>query len=52
MFYKKYAGKYRLVKFIFGGGDASEKYTEGWKDKRFYTYMEITETGGFGEIKK
>lgn len=46
-FFEKYAGKYRLVKFIIGGGDASDRYIEGWKDKSFYTYFEITEEGKF-----
>ena len=41
----QYVGKYRLVKFEIGGGDASEKYIEGWKDKSFYMYFEITEDG-------
>lgn len=44
-FIKIHAGKYRLTKFIIGGGDASDRYIEGWKDKSFYTYFEITETG-------
>ena len=44
-FIKKYAGKYRLVKFLIGGADASDRYTEGWKDKSFYMYFEITGTG-------
>ena len=46
-FFKQYAGKYRLVTFIIGGGDASEKYRSGWEDKSFYLYLEITEDGQF-----
>ena len=49
-FYKKYAGKYHLVKFIIGGGDASDRYIEGWEDKSFYNYFEITDDGKFTMI--
>ncbi len=41
--FKLYAGKYRLMKFILGGNDASEKYIDGWTDKSFYMFFEITE---------
>jgi len=34
--FKQYAGKYRLIKFVIGGSDASDKYINGWKDKSFY----------------
>ena len=43
--FKQYAGKYRLIKFVIGGSDASEKYINGWKDKSFYMFFEITEDG-------
>ena len=45
--FKQYAGKYRLIKFIIGGSDASEKYINGWEDKSFYMFFEITEDGQF-----
>lgn len=46
-FYKKYAGKYRLTKFVVGENDCSEAYVKGWKDKSFYMFFEITEDGKF-----
>lgn len=45
--FRQYAGRYRLIKFVIGGGDASEKYINGWKDKSFYMFFEITEDGQF-----
>ena len=46
-FYKQYAGRYRLVKFVIGGNDCSEAYAEGWKDRSRYMFFEITEDGKF-----
>ena len=45
--FKQYAGKYRLIQFVIGGSDVSEKYINGWKDKSFYMFFEITEDGQF-----
>ena len=43
--FKQYAGKYRLIKVVIGGSDASDKYINGWKDKSFYMFFEIAEDG-------
>ena len=44
-FFRNYAGRYRLVKFVIGGKDCSEAYTNGWKDKSLYMVFEITADG-------
>ncbi len=46
-FFKQYAGKYRLVKFIIDGKDCSESYTNGWKDKSMYMFFDISADGQF-----
>lgn len=45
--FEKYAGRYRLVKFVIGGADRSEMYANGWTDKSLYMYFEITAEGQF-----
>ena len=46
-FFRKYAGKYHIVKFVIMGSDNSAAYKEGWKDKSLYLFYEITEDGKF-----
>lgn len=46
-FFQRFAGKYRLVKFVIGNNDCSEAYTNGWKDRSFYMFFEITADGKF-----
>ena len=41
-FFKQYTGRYRLTKIVIGTKDCSEPYTNGWKDKSLYMYLEIT----------
>ena len=46
-FFKEYAGKYRLIKFVVGGTDCSETYINGWKDKSMYIFFNISADGKF-----
>ena len=43
----KNAGRYRLIRMVIGGNDLSDAYTNGWKDKSMYMFMEITADGRF-----
>ncbi len=45
--FKKYAGRYLLTKFMIGKNDLSEAYIDGWKDKSRYMFFEITDDGKF-----
>lgn len=47
VFFRQYAGRYRLVKMVIGGNDLSAAYEKGWKDQSLYMFIEITEDGGF-----
>lgn len=46
-FFRRYAGKYRLVKLVLAGADCSEAYNAGWNDKSLYMFIEIGEDGSF-----
>ena len=42
VFFRQYAGRYRLVKMVIGGNDLSAVYGKGWKDQSPYMFIEIT----------
>jgi len=47
VFFRQFAGRYRLTRFVVGGNDLSEMITKGWENKSLYMIFEITEDGQF-----